>query len=575
MELQAKIIEEETKGEIKEEKEVKKKVKEEEKPEVKEEKSQASKEETEEVKENKETKKKEKIGIRIPPYLAYPILAIVLALLIFMVYRAITVKRAKDEVIDVTADTEKSENILQEPQVIPLESITLSETNIELKIGESNQITAVALPEEATYKEILWESSNNKIATVENGLIKAIKDGSAIITAYNKENDIKVECKVVVKPIEVQSVSLDETSVKLGVGQNYILLSSIEPSNATYKEIVWSSSNSNVATVKNGQIKAVGEGTVVITATSKNGKKASCTFNVSSTAPENPVRYVSDWFNVRIGPGESYSKLDATDVNDEIEILKETSKWAKIRIKRNGVVGYTVLKSYSTSKKYYINNVPYINQHSIGLPTGCEAVSATMAAQYAGYNIGVWTIINNTPTDPLGKRQETRVKEVQTEVLNEETGEIEVITTTTEETVWVGENPFKYFVGYPTKKVSEGSYGCYAAPIASALSASGVSCTNISGCSVNTLYNYIEQGKPVVVWGRARAGDLNPGVTWQYPDGSGEYQELVGEHCFVLIGYDGDKVYLNDPSVGKGVTQPRWKFESNWYKLYNQEIIIN
>lgn len=379
MELQAKIIEEETKEENKLKKNVNKEVKKEEKPPVVDEKKEAHKQEppkskiedkeipSENLEENKEAKHKEKIGIKLPAYLAYPLLLIILALLVFIVYRAIIIQKGKEEVIGVNADIEQGENEIQELQIIAVESITLSETSIEIKIEEEKQITAVVSPEDATYKDIIWESSNNKIATVENGLIKGVKDGTTEITAYNKENNIKAICKVKVEPIEVTSVSLDETSVNIGVGQNYILLSSIQPSNATYKEIVWDSSNKNVVSVKNGQITATGEGTAVITATSKNGKKASCTFNVSSTAPDNPIRYVSDWFNVRVGPGESYSKLDATVVNDEIEILKETNKWAKIRIKRNGVVGYTVLKSYSTSKKYYIENVPYINQHSIRL----------------------------------------------------------------------------------------------------------------------------------------------------------------------------------------------------------------
>lgn len=51
--------------------------------------------------------------------------------------------------------------------------------------------------------------------------------------------------------------------------------------------------------------------------------------------------------------------------------------------------------------------------------------------------------------------------------------------------------------------------------------------------------------------------------------------ELVGEHCAVLIGYDKNYVYLNDPAVGKGVKQPKSKFISNWNKSYNQAIIIN
>ena len=224
---------------------------------------------------------------------------------------------------------------------------------------------------------------------------------------------------------------------------------------------------------------------------------------------------------------------------------------------------------------YYIEGVPFINQFSLGYPTGCEAVAATMAARYSGYNVSSATIIANTPTDTKGKRKETKTKEIKTEVLNEETGEMETKITTTEETVWVGENPFKYFVGHPTKGKSTGSYGCFAGPIVTALRNSGVSCTDISGSSIDTIFGYIEKGKPVIIWCRARGADLTQGVTWQYPDGSGEFTELYGEHCAVLIGYDGDYVYLNDPAVGKGVKQPKSKFISNWKKLYSQAIIIN
>ena len=69
-------------------------------------------------------------------------------------------------------------------------------------------------------------------------------------------------------------------------------------------------------------------------------------------------------------------------------------------------------------------------------------------------------------------------------------------------------------------------------------------------------------------------GDLRNGVKWLYKDGSGSFQELIGEHCAVLIGYDDNYVYLNDPSAGKNVKQNKSKFISNWEKLYSQAIII-
>lgn len=97
---------------------------------------------------------------------------------------------------------------------------------------------------------------------------------------------------------------------------------------------------------------------------------------------------------------------------------------------------------------------------------------------------------------------------------------------------------------------------------------------NISGVSENELFNQVSNGNPVVVWCVKNGGNLTQGVTWNYEDGSGTFQELVGEHCAVLIGYDENYVYLNDPSAGKNVKQSRSKFISNWKTLFSQAIII-
>lgn len=578
-------------------------------------------------------KDKERIGIKIPSWIAYSIILIVMGLSAFLIYRAFikyktveTISNIDNSIFTIRIDkdmigvgesvkilfTKYKENVTlvsENPEIIKtekdsiigvaegetkiyaicnneisneimlkcivnLEEINLDKTEIEVLIGGEQKITAILIPENTTYKELEWKSSDESIATVKNGVVKGNKEGKVIITATEINTNKQVECKVAVKPIEVESLSLDEKEVKIGIGQSYILKETVKPSNATNKDIIWTSSNVSIVSVQNGKIKAVGVGEATVKITSANGKTAACKFNVTEKAPTNKKRYVTESFNVRIGPGTNYTLLDTVKRNDEIEILDETNSYAKIRLS-NGIVGYTVLKAYSDSKTYYIENVPFINQFNLGYPTGCEAVAATMAARYSGYNVSSATIIENTPTDTKGKRQENKTKEIETEVLNEETGEIETKITTTEETVWVGANPFKYFVGHPTKGKSTGSYGCFAEPIVTALKKSGVPCTNISGASIDTIFGYIQKGKPVIIWCRANAADLTEGVTWEYPDGSGEFMELVGEHCAVLIGYDKNYVYLNDPAVGKGVKQPRAKFISNWNKLYNQAIIIN
>lgn len=575
----------------------------------------------------------EKISIYLPWWISYTILIVIIALLAFLIYNAFTryrlvepVFKADDSVFTLIVNksvievgeklevevTRYKENVILQssnPEIIKvegesiigvsegeasiyaiyndeisneislkcvvnLEKIILDKNEVDILINEDAKIIATLVPENTTYKKLEWKSSDESIATVENGLIKGHKEGKVIITVTEINTNKNAKCNVTVKPVEVKSVSLDETNVNIGVGQKYILKETISPDNASNKSLMWSSSDTSIISVQKGEVRALAVGDATVRVVSANGETATCKFHVTQEVPTNKKRYVTNSFNVRIGPGINYKLLATVQKNDEIEILYETNSYAKIRLS-NGLVGYTILKAYSDSKMYYIENVPFINQFNLGYPTGCEAVAATMAAQYAGYNVKASTIISNTPTDTKGKRQETKVKEIEKEVLNEETGKIEKEITTIKETIWIGENPFKYFVGHPTKGKATGSYGCFAGPIVTALRNSGVSCTDISGVPIDTIFNYIQKGKPVVIWCRANAADLTEGETWQYPDGSGQFVELVGEHCAVLIGYDGNYVYLNDPAVGKGVKQPKSKFISNWNQLYNQAIIIN
>lgn len=441
---------------------------------------------------------------------------------------------------------------------INVSEINIKKDKLSINIGESTQLACSVLPKDATNKTLLFSSSDEKIATVdENGKITGITPGNCEITVTDCTKKIKTVCNVTINIIEIKNVSLDDKNVTLGVGQSYILVSSFTPNNASKKELEWKSSNENVVTIDNGNIKAIGEGTADVTITSHNKKTATCSFTVKSSNPDNPTKYIMNTSNIRSKSDKNSTSLVKLNRNDEIEILKTYNNWSKVRTS-NGTLGFISKSDYSSSKTQYIYNVPYINQFSLGYPTGCEAVSATMAAKYSGYSVDSATIIANTPTDTNGKREEI--------VINEN-GE--------EETIWVGSNPFEVFVGHPTKGLSTGSYGCFANPLVIGLRNSGVSCTDISGCSPNTLFNYIDQGKPVVVWCKKGGGDLTDGVTWKYPDGSGEYLELVGEHCAVLIGYNDEYVYLNDPSAGQDVSQSRSKFTSNWVKLYSQAVVIN
>lgn len=181
--------------------------------------------------------------------------------------------------------------------VVNATSIMLSESEISIVKGESKKITAIIHPDDATDKELTWSTSNPNVATVENGTIKAINGGNAVITVAAEGGKVKATCYVSVT-VPVQSITISQEQLSLVVGQKYALSATILPNDATNKDIKWSSSNSNVVSVDNGQITAVNPGTAEIMAISKDGNHtASCKVTVrkSQTVDYNPYGNGQKW----------------------------------------------------------------------------------------------------------------------------------------------------------------------------------------------------------------------------------------------------------------------------------------
>jgi len=181
----------------------------------------------------------------------------------------------------------KDTNVIKEAKVtvneIKVTDITLNTTNIDIKINGSYQLSANVLPENATNKELEWSSSNTNVATVDsNGYVKAINIGNAVIKAKVKNTNIEKSVTVNVSKIEVTNIKLNKTSTTLQVGKDEQLISTIEPSNATNKNITWSSSNQSVAIVDStGKIHGLNKGTAIITAY-LDGKSATCEVTVNN-----------------------------------------------------------------------------------------------------------------------------------------------------------------------------------------------------------------------------------------------------------------------------------------------------
>ncbi len=196
-------------------------------------------------------------------------------------------KKAGTVIITATSTNGKTAEctVTVEKKLIPITEVSLSESAVGIIEGNTHKLTATVLPENTTdSKSVSWSSNNEAVATVsEDGTITAKSAGTAVITATST-NGKTAGCTVTVskKEIPIVDVALNRTSATITEGDILNLTATVLPENTTEsKNIGWSSSNNDIATVDStGKVTAKQAGTVVITATSSNGKTASCTITV-------------------------------------------------------------------------------------------------------------------------------------------------------------------------------------------------------------------------------------------------------------------------------------------------------
>ena len=168
---------------------------------------------------------------------------------------------------------------------VPVESVSLDKTSLELTKGGTDTLTATITPNNASNKSVTWNSSNPSVATVENGVVTAVSAGTATITVTTVDQSKTATCEVTVTAatVSVTGVTLNKTSTSLYVGDTETLTATVAPDNATNKNVTWSSDDTSVATVDaSGLVTAVSAGTATITVTTEDGAKtATCTVTVS------------------------------------------------------------------------------------------------------------------------------------------------------------------------------------------------------------------------------------------------------------------------------------------------------
>ncbi|MBE6069872.1 MAG: hypothetical protein E7211_19590, partial [Clostridium lundense] len=318
----------------------------------------------------------------------------------------------------------------------PVTSISLSAGELNLDLGEVAELTASVLRADADDKTVIWSCSDTQIAnisvdaddnhklTVTAGTTK----GRAVITALTRDGGKTATCVVNVWQ-KVDSVSLNKTELSLGVGKSETLTATVSPGDAEYKNVTWSSSDTDVATVDQaGRVTARSTGSATITVTTADqSKTAECAVTVTNVlvssldipdAPQEMTVGDQVTLSVNISPADATDKTVTWSSSNEAVATVDQN--GKVTAEGAGTVTITVAAQDSGKKSTTCNIQVYSKAESVTI-TGDDILtitadtqkpSTTLTAEVgpvgAKQNV-MWSISNESiatlgnPTDVNGK----------------------------------------------------------------------------------------------------------------------------------------------------------------------------
>ena len=206
--------------------------------------------------------------------------------------------------LDFSDNTPKQEEQKQEEQqeqvdqTVHVEDLSINFEELDLLIDEEKELVATVTPENATNKAVTFKSSKEAVATVSDaGVVKGVGEGIAIITVQSVDNSAKFKtCVVSVTKsvVHVTEVVVGEQTVVLAPGSSSQLAASVLPENATNKNLIWSSNNSEKVSVdQEGHIQALQLGEASITVQSEDNPSKFKTFTVVVEEEVTPVTGVA------------------------------------------------------------------------------------------------------------------------------------------------------------------------------------------------------------------------------------------------------------------------------------------
>ena len=226
-------------------------------------------------------------------------------------------------------------------------SIDIIKNTIELNKGSEEKLE-YKLSQDLTDSIIIWKSSNTDVAVVKNGIVSAISDGEATITATINGKDIKDTCKVIVKKLDLTGIVFEDESLSISVGKTLKLTLNALPSGADLPSLKWDVDNIEILSVSDeGVIKGINVGEAIVTVSSMDGKY-SASINIVVTP------YVSEPIEINV---EGYDlNFDENTYSYTLKIKNEKSLKITSNVKDISIKGNDKLENGSLITITVFNN---------------------------------------------------------------------------------------------------------------------------------------------------------------------------------------------------------------------------
>lgn len=186
----------------------------------------------------------------------------------------------------------KSYYVEIEKKQVLVQAVNSNATSVTVKVGESLPLTYSLLPENATNRKLSFVSSNTSVATVKDGKVTGVSNGTARVIAQTTSGAKHRRTFLVKVTTPVTSVTMARTKITMNAGNTMKLAGFVNPYQASIQNLTYSTSKASVATVTSkGVVTAKKAGTALITLTSTDGRKqAECIITVLPKATKVTLR---------------------------------------------------------------------------------------------------------------------------------------------------------------------------------------------------------------------------------------------------------------------------------------------